>query len=178
MENTLHKINLIEYLRLELEVQKNDFVTKLREHVDQGSTSSLSDAFDVFSRSKNEYKGEVNYNSFKIKRKKKFFEANFNTAIANGTYYQKDNTLVIEAEINGFRKIFIFYYLFLIIFYLFFITGFTFFNTDQSGHINLFSTLFIFLHGLFMLSLPYFLMRRSVKRLKRELEREFFYLTK
>ena len=37
---------------------------------------------------------------------------------------------------------------------------------------------FILVHAGLMYGLPYFLMRRSMARMKRELEREFFYMTR
>ncbi len=178
MKDAFRKLKIIETLSIELEIQKNDFVSKLRDNVDQGGTSFLSDAWDIFSRSKNEFKGEVNTHSFKIKRKKKFLETNYNTAIATGTYYQKENILFINSEINGFHKIFIFYYIFIIFFYLIFFFGFAFWNDDQTQNLNLFFMIFIIIHGFFMICFPIYLMRRSVKRLKHDLKREFFYLTK
>jgi len=37
---------------------------------------------------------------------------------------------------------------------------------------------FLFIHAAFMFGIPYFMMRRSVKRMKHDLEREFYYMTK
>jgi preprotein translocase subunit YajC len=37
---------------------------------------------------------------------------------------------------------------------------------------------FIFIHAVFMFGIPYFMMRRSARKMKHDLEREFFYLTK
>ncbi len=55
MKEFLRKLKLIDNLNSELEIQKNDFVAILKENVDDGSTSFFSDAFDIFTSSKNSY---------------------------------------------------------------------------------------------------------------------------
>ncbi|AUC15859.1 hypothetical protein BTO06_12165 [Tenacibaculum sp. SZ-18] len=177
MKELLKKLKLIDYLQTELIIQKNDFVNKLRNHVDEGSTGIFSDTFDVFSSSKNEYKGEVSFNGFKIKRRRKFFDMNMNMAVAKGTYSQKDDKLIIDTEINGFHGMMIPFYIFCIIIYGVFIVGFL--SADEiGGNAPGFAFPFIIIHAAFMMGIPYFIMKRSTKRLKHELEREFFYLTK
>jgi hypothetical protein len=47
-----------------------------------------------------------------------------------------------------------------------------------NGDEQFFGGPFIFFHALFMFGIPYFMMRNSVQRLKHELEREFYYMTK
>ncbi|MFT4850597.1 MAG: hypothetical protein ACI83B_003156 [Sediminicola sp.] len=49
--------------------------------------------------------------------------------------------------------------------------------TGNSGQIG-FALPFIIIHAAFMYGAPYLMMRRSTKRMKHELERELFYLTK
>lgn len=177
MKEFLQKLKLIDYFQTELDIKKNDFVSKLREQVDEGSTSTFSDTFDVFSSSKNEYKGEINQDSFKIKRRRRFFDMNINMAVAIGTYKQKDDLLIINTEINGFQGVMIPFYIFCIIIYSVFIVGF--FSADNiGGNAPGFTFPFILMHAAFMMGLPYLMMRRSTKRLKHELEREFYYLTK
>ncbi|WP_299625193.1 hypothetical protein [uncultured Tenacibaculum sp.] len=176
MRDFLKRIKLIDDLQTELEVEKTDFVHKLKQNVDEGSTGIFSDAFDIFSRSKNDYKGNVDLNSFKVKRRKKLFDTNINLAVASGTYNQKGNKLIIDTEINGFSPIFIPFFIFCLLFYPVFIIIFLFGENNDTATI-LFAIPFILLHATFMIGIPYFLMRRGVKRLKRELEREFFYLT-
>ena len=129
MKEFLKKIKLIEYLTTDVDIQKTEFVSKFRQHVDEGSTGMFFDTFDVFSSSKNEYKGQVGYEGFKIKRRRKFFDMNMNLAIANGTYRQNNEKLIIETEINGFSGMMIPFYLFVIIFYSIFIGAF--FMTDN-----------------------------------------------
>lgn len=176
MREFLKRLKLIDSMTTTLQTSKVEFVNRLNEITDEGSTGMMSDTFDVFSSSKNEFKGQVSFDSFKIKRRRRFFDTNMNFAVANGTFEENNGQLTIDTEINGFNNFFIVFYVFLIIFYSIFIFGFA--SSDKNGSGEFVAIPFILLHGTFMFGLPYFMMRRSVKRLKYELEREFFYLTK
>lgn len=177
MKEFLKKIKLIEYLTTDVEIQKTEFVSKFKQHVDEGSTGMFSDTFDVFSSSKNEYKGQVGHEGFKIKRRRKFFDTNMNLAVASGTYRQSNEKLIIETEINGFSAMMIPFYLFAIVFYSIFI-GVFFMADNIEGNGAGFALPFILIHAAFMFGIPYFIMRRSTKRMKHELEREFYFMTK
>ena len=177
MKEFLEKIRLIEHLTTEVEIQKSEFVATLERNVDKGGLDFFSDAFDVFSSSKNEYKGHVGPAGFKIKKRRRLFDMHMSLAVASGSYRQRDEKLVIETEINGFSGIMIPFYLFAILFYSIFIVAFIF--TDGiKGDTSWFALPFILLHAAFMFGIPYFIMRRSAKRMKHDLEREFYYLTK
>lgn len=157
MKEFLKKIKLVENLTTDIEIQKTEFVSKFRQHVDKGSTGLFSDTFDIFSSSKNEYKGQVGYGGFKIKRRRKFFDMTMNLAVASGTYQQHNEKLIIEAEINGFSGIMIPFYLFAIIFYCIFIGAF-FMADNIEGNATGFALPFIFIHAAFMFGIPYFIM--------------------
>jgi len=86
MKEFLKKLKLIQHLTFEIDIQRSDFVTKLRNSVDEEEIGTFSDPFEAFSSSKNEYKGQVETHKFKIKRRKKFFDMNMNFAVAEGTY--------------------------------------------------------------------------------------------
>jgi hypothetical protein len=57
-------------LTTEIEISKNEFVLKFKEQVDEGSTGTFSNPFEVFSSSKYECKGFARFDSFNIKRGK------------------------------------------------------------------------------------------------------------
>jgi len=174
MDNLLRRLKLKEDLTTNLKIEKIDFVQKLSSITDKGDVGIFSDTFDIFSSSKNEFKGRVNSKGFEIKRKRRFFDTNMNTAIAKGTLYENNGALSIETEINGFHNLYVVFYIMLIIFYSIAIIGISISdNNVKFGVIP-----FLLLHGTLMFSFPYFMMRRSVKRLKYELEREFYYFTK
>lgn len=177
MKDFLRSIQLIQDLRIELEISQNDFVNKLRNEVEESELGLFSDFFDVFSSNKKEYKGMVSYESFRIKRKRKFFDNRASNAIASGRFENRENRLIIHAEINGFHNGMIFFYIIITVFYLFFLSTFIGFSQADSGF-SFFGLPFILIHALLMYSIPYFVMRRASKRLKHNLEREFYYLTK
>src|SRR6476660_723068 len=174
MKEFLKKIKLIDSLTTELPISRNEFVDKLNSIVDEGDTGLFSDAFSAFSPGRNEFKGSVSYDTFKIKRRRRLFDSNLNLATANGSFSERNGKLVVETEIKGLYGFMIPFYLFLIIFY--FILFFSMYNGKNNN--GVFLVPFLVIHGIFMFAIPYFITRRSVKRLKYELERELYYLTK
>lgn len=178
MKNFLRTLKLIDYLESEIEIDQSEFLLKLRENVDEGDTGFLSDFFDIFSSSKNEFKGSVYSEGFKIKRRRRLFDMSMNLSTAEGKLIQEGTLLRINTEINGFSGMMIPFYIFITIIYSIFIFGFTIVafagDNSQIG----FALPFIIIHGAFMYGAPYLMMRRSTKRMKHELERELFYLTK
>lgn len=174
MKEFLKRLKLIDSMTTNLQTSKIEFVNRLNEITDKGGIGIMSDTFDVFSSSKNEFKGQVDFENFKIKRRRRFFDTNMNFAVAKGTFIENNGLLIVETEINGFNNFFIVFYVLLIIFYSIFIFALSCDNINES----FIAIPFLLLHGAFMFAIPYLVMRRSVKRLKYELEREFFYLTK
>jgi hypothetical protein len=178
MKEFLKRLKLIDHLTTELQISKSDFVKKLKEHVDEGDTGVFLSAFEVFSSSKKEYKGTIGYEGFKIRKRRKLFEMNMTSAIAEGKFNQRDELLNIETEINGFHRMYILFYAFGIVFYPVFILSVAFAENTGTASVMLTVIPFLLVHGAFMFGMPYFFMRRSTKRMKYDLEREFFYMTK
>ncbi|MDI9310769.1 MAG: hypothetical protein QM535_11180 [Limnohabitans sp.] len=170
----LKKIKVIDFLTISLSVKKSDFVKSFEDIVENASIGFFSDPFDPFIRSDKEYKGTVYDSGFEIKKRKRFFDNNFNIAVASGSFIEKDGELIIETEINGFSKFFIFYYSFLILGYSAGVIGLL----NSENEISFIAVPFLLIHAFFMFAFPYFIVRKSVQKLKYELEREFFYLTK
>jgi hypothetical protein len=174
MKEFLKRIKLIDYLTVNLGISRKEFVERLSSVVDEGKINRFSNPFEIFSSSKNEFIGQVNSEGFILKRRRRFFDTNQTIIIAKGTLSEQNGQLTIETEINGFKSSLVFIYVILVIFY----SGFMimFLNTDNKD--KSLSILFLLIHGVFMFSLPYFLLKRSVKKMKHELERELFFLTK
>jgi hypothetical protein len=170
MKEFLRKIKLVDWLTTELHISKNEFINNLNAIIDQGDTGLFT--FEMLSSGENELVGRIDYYGFKIRRRRRFFDTNMNFAIAKGTFEEQNGALKIETEINGFSGFFIPYYLFLII-----ICTILFWGISTSSN-DFFLSFILFFFALLMLGIPYLIMRRSVKRLKYELEREFYYLTK
>jgi len=173
MKRFLKRIKLIQHLTTELNVQKNAFIVAFRQHVDEGNTSSWS-SLDFLTSSKNVYKGQVGFDGFKIKRRAQLFDANTNFAVAKGTYRQIGQNLVINTEIYGVSRWMIFYYIIILLFYSVFIV-LIFYVEDSDFK---FTLPIILVHASFMFGLSYFLMRKSISRMKHDLERELYYVTK
>jgi hypothetical protein len=178
LKKTLKKLHLIDQLNTELKISKEDFVNLLMLNIDEGSLSAFTGLFEIFSSSKNEFKGQVSTNGFKLRKKRKLFQVNMILAVAEGTFKQEDEKLIINAEINGFSGHMKFFYAFLLFFYLIFTVVWILIPDQDQSDIGLFILPFIFIHGLLMLGIPYFLMRKNVRMLKHDLERAFYFWTK
>ncbi|MCK8480739.1 hypothetical protein [Psychroserpens algicola] len=174
MENFLRNIKLIDDFTTEINISKSEFISRLKRQVDESSLGVFSDFGDVFSSSKNEYKGVVNYDGFKFKRKRRFFDTKMNVATVSGNYRQVSDTLIIESQITGFTGIIMFFFIFAMLIYTVFIMTFIF--GTAGGDKPFYMIPFIALHALLMFGIPYFIVRRSVKRFKYDLEREFHYI--
>ncbi|HMH34052.1 MAG TPA: hypothetical protein VK543_13530, partial [Puia sp.] len=96
MKEFLKKLKLIDHLTTEINISRNEFTDKLDMIVDKGGTGYFSDTFDIFSSSKNELKGRIDYSGFKLKRRRRFFDGNMNFAVANGTFDEHNGVLKIE----------------------------------------------------------------------------------
>lgn len=174
MEEFLKKVKLIDEMEITLPIGRTEFASRLREVTDEGSVGLLSSPFEVFSSSKKEFKGDVTNGSFKIKRRQRIFDATASTAIAEGTFSERNDSLVIRTQVNGFSNAYLVLYGALVLFFVFVIVVFL-----QAGIKDATIAIpIILIQSVIMLGLPYFMMRRSVKRLKYDLEREFFYFTK
>lgn len=176
MYNFLKKIKLIEELTTELEANKHDFVDRLMLTVDEADITGFSNMLNPFTSGKNEYKGHVDYYGFKIKRKRKFFDMQSSTATAEGSYIQKGSRLIINTRINGFSRLMIPFYIFAALIYISF--SITLLAAPLDGMTGLIAFPFLLIHAALMLGIPYLMMRRGIKRMKYDLEREFFYLTR
>ena len=157
-------------------MEKREFVRKLMMSVDQANLGSFISPFEAFSSSKNEYKGMVTYDSFKIRRRRRLFEMGVISPVAEGHFRQKDDVLVIESRIKNFRGFFVPIIFLIMLFYVAFLVSFI--SSDVPVAIRWIFVPFIFIHAGLMLGIPYFIMRRAVSRMKYELERDLYYLTK
>jgi hypothetical protein len=177
MENFLRKIKLIDSFSTTLNTSKSEFTSALRNNVDEADIDGLfSGVFEVFSSSKNLYKGSVNHNNFRIRKRARLFEKNIGKTIASGDLRENGESLIINTKIKGWSNYMFFFYSFLSIFYLIFIVGSFAGIFSEDSQFPIFVPIFILIHAVFMFGIPYFIMRRSVKRLKEDLEREFHYI--
>ena len=172
MKELLRRIHVIDDIHVELDIQKNEFVNNLNAHLDEGSMSVLTDSVDVFTPNNKKYKGHVTADEFKIKLRRKFFDPKMNISIATGGLTQHGDILEIKGEVNGWNGLIIPFYIFLLCVYLVFLGWFLY---DRNLHSSLPPTVIPILvaHLVFAIGAPYYLMRKSTKTLKEELEQDF-----
>lgn len=171
MKEYLIKLKLIDFLTIVLDMNQKDFADKLSAITDRSDTGIFSESFGAFSSNNNEFIGQINSTDFKIKRRNRFLETNQNIAVASGTFSENNGQLIIETEINGLNGFLIFFSCVMVLLFsvpLFFII--------QKGDYSALPPLLVIATIAF--SSLYLVMKYSVKRLKYELEREFFFLTK
>lgn len=169
MKNFIKKIGLSTSLTTELLTDRNTFMNKLNQVIGKPSNNFL----DVFPAGRKEYFGTVNYDSFKIKRRQFTSYQSQMQASAIGKVYQKGDKLVIESEITVYSHFLLFFLSLILFFYIVIIIGILY-----SGGLPFLIIPIFFVHGIFMVLLPYRMLKRSVKKLKYDLEREFFYLAR
>lgn len=178
MKEFLKKLKLIDNLTIDLEIQKDEFVKRLNQSVDREVLGFFSDSFDIFSSSKNEFKGWVDSQGFEIKRRRRMFDKGANLAYAKGSFMQKGNILSIKTEIKGKDGLMFVFFILIPCFYLMFISIFIIISIGRESFPALLAAFIISFHSIFMLGIPYVIIRRGVKNLKRDLEREFYFMTK
>ena len=169
--------SLIDSFSTTVNASKSEFTSALRNNVDEADIDGFfSGAFEAFTSSKNRYKGSVNHNGFKIRKRRRFFEKNVGKTIASGDLREQGESLVIHTKINGWSNHTIFFFGFISIFYLIVIVASFGFMFSGDSEFPIFAPIFILVHAAFMYGIPYFIMRRSVRRLKEDLEREFHFI--
>lgn len=173
MENLIRKLKLKDDLTTTLSLTKIEFVSALRNQVDISDNIDgfFSGAFEAFSSSENLYKGTVNHNNFKIRKRRRFNERQFGNIKAIGRFHENNDKLIVTTEINAWSNYMLFYYGAIIVFYAFFIGFFNNFKFD-----DFFFVPFIAIHALFMFGLPIYHMRKGVIKMKQDLEREFHFI--
>ncbi len=176
MDDFLTRLKLKHTIAIDLPITKSEFVERFKKVVDHGTLDPFSEIFDVFSRSKNIYKGSVSLDRFRIKRKRKFFDMHMNLAIAEGRFDSKNDAVKITGIINGFRGMMLPFFIFIIAVYLFIFLMIFFSESWNDFPFEMIP--FILIHATFMLGIPYAMMRGSAKNLKHDLEREFYFLTR
>ena len=178
MNDFLRKIQLIQKTSFVLHIDKHVFVERLKANVDVSNLGFWSDSTDVFSSSKNDYKGQITHEGFKIRRRRSLFDFNRSMATAAGTYTQKGDELHIEATINGFPSIMYVFYGLCLLFYGFGgIMLFAALFTGEKG-MGFYSLPFLLLHAVFMLGIPYVVMRKTIGWVKKDLEKTFYFWTR
>lgn len=176
MDQTLEKLKLKENFNFKISnISKQEFVSRFRKEVTESDLGLFENLFEVFQGGKNDYKGKVSFDGFTIKRRRKFFDRNKFMVKVEGTYLQKENDLFINTEINAYNPFILFFFCVVIFIYIIFILAiFLSSNSEES----LFFSPFLLIHAALMIGIPYIMLRKSVKNMKRDLERDFIYIAR
>jgi hypothetical protein len=174
MNDLLLKIGLLDKLTFKLDTTRDEFVKRFQQNVDPDQF----EFFEMFSSSKNQYKGSITLDSFVMKRRVAFGASNFVPGSVDGTFLQRNEKLIIEANITGFSGFRMkFFLIALCIFYsvaLAFTINAIFLGDGSSA--PAWSIPFIFVHAAVMFGIPYFMMRSAVRKIKYDLERDIFFM--
>ncbi|MDC8006336.1 hypothetical protein POV27_19940 [Aureisphaera galaxeae] len=139
----------------------------------------MSDFFEPFTSTQKELKGKLWGNEFKIKRLRRMFSPNQGLAVAHGKFKETMNGISVSMELTAFRGVIRFSHYMLFVFYALGIIAMIILSAaDDTLRPALIALPFIVFHAVIFLVLFRFMMRRSVKKLKYELERELHYFTK
>jgi hypothetical protein len=173
MEDFLERIQLIKQKQVKLPIEKTEFSKILRQNVDEGEIGMFSGMFEAFSSSKNKFKGTVSNNEFEIRKRHVLFQQNQMIARIKGTFRQQNDHLIIDLTINGFSKMILPFYAIAVVFYILFIS-------TMSHGLESFSPflIIILIHAILMFVVPYFVMRKNVKRTADDIEKELYFMTK
>jgi len=173
MKNFLRKLKLSDNLTIDLNISKSEFVNKLLLITDQEKPRAYFNPFDAFKSSQKEYIGEVTYNGFNLRKRGKIFDPSINFSIATGTYDERNESLLLETEIVAFKR-----NNFILFMIILFIIGYCVAIFQLALNKNWIFIPLLIVHCGIMIGFPYLMMRRSIKRMKYDLEREFYYFTK
>ena len=170
----LKRIKLIDTFVIELSIELQELVKKIENFVDDDSY----DILEGFRNTEKKFKGKINKKGFRIRKKLAYANSTKVNTIANGKFKEQNGKTLIEIEINGFDTFLKFFYCVLIFFWGIFI--FTLFKYLINGKLNLLDNGMpvMFLFVLSFTILPYFQMKRNVEKMRYDLEREFYHLTK
>ncbi len=163
---------LIDTLSLKLNCNKATFIEKFKENVEPSNLSFSP--FEAFSGGTKLYKGNLDNSTFKIQKKQQLFNNRRQSPIATGKIIENINDIKLDIEINGITPFMKFFFVFIVFSYLF---GFTILLVISFKDTN-FAFLpipFLIVHAAFMIGIPFFIIKSSVKHFKQEMEREFHF---
>ncbi|MEM7575572.1 MAG: hypothetical protein AAF433_21895 [Bacteroidota bacterium] len=171
MNSLLHRFGLIDEMRLNFELEKSEMVALLQEEVAPSQLGLFSDFGDLWRSGEKAFKGKVDRQGFKIRRRRRFLEPQSNTATAVGEFTQLGRQLQLDVTILGLRPEMKF--ALGLIFVLLLAGSFFLYNYSE---VNPWIALLLLLQFLLVTVVMGVVSRLGVKRMKRELEREIVYL--
>lgn len=173
MSEILKRLKLVQDIEVELKTSKKKFIQNLKNNVDDEEINFRTSLLDVFSSALSKYKGKVGFKGFTLKRRSRLFDLGKGIAVVNGDYIEKGSTLLVMAKVNGFQGGMKLYYILMALFYLFFITSIMNSISALRADELSFTILMTILQMIFFFGMPYLIMRRSIRYLSNEIEKDF-----
>jgi hypothetical protein len=173
MNDFLRKMKLTDSLTVTLPIGQKAFIKKLSAITEKGDFGVFAPTFEVFTDSHKIYKGYIYENTFRIRRKRQIFDQNPHLAYAEGTVIEDGHNIIVEVDISSFN-----FQLFLLVIVWIFMLSLFFVGLSIGDKSPIYNYLLLGFFGLFSFLIFYMMLRRSVSKLKYELERELFYLSK
>lgn len=172
MKKILRKLKLIQEYSFEMNAQLSVLVDKLNSNIDDFDFNIVNLLFEPYNSGHHRFKGKADVQGFEIKHRREFFNYNISFPIVKGRFIEKNNVLVIETEINGLRRGLVLFsgILFLAIFIAILVIVISA-KFDVLIFVPIFVPLFLVL-----ILFPYMMIRISISRMKREIEREFYFI--
>jgi hypothetical protein len=168
MDKILSKIGLIEEFSMEIPIPVDELVIKMNEIVDE-------DVYKVFPSGKNNYKGKIDIKGFTIRKVLKSFDTDNSNVTVYGSFIGRNEDTLIKVKTVGYDAFMKFWYcvacLILILILSFILTSIIKNDFD-------FRLLLILIFCVFILLMPYISMKLGVQKMKYNLERDLYYLTK
>ena len=176
MRTLLKKGNMILPFRMELDINKREFINRLRSIMMENNPGLYSDLDDLVQPDEVRYKGDVNEKGFLLIPKQNFFGTK-RSAVTKGTYREINNKLVIEGEVNGFSYLLLVIYLISLTFYGT-IAAFLIYNIGEDLQSYLIFTILFIAFYIAAFMIPLYYLKKNTKEVKDEVERDLFYLTR
>lgn len=174
IKKILRRLKLIEDFDFEIEIKRPEFVEKLSNKLEDYEFSIMSEIFEIFDSGPPGYKGKITNDDFEIKRKRELFNYVPSIPIVKGRFKEDNNRLLIHTEIRGLRigMIILLSIIFSILTLLACLVAF-------SNNKEVFPAIFFLVFPIpFIAILHYFQIRHAIVTMKRDLERELYFISK
>lgn len=177
MKEFLTLIKIIQNQTIELEVSKKDFIKAFKHNIGEQKSELYEVLEKTFKTKKSNYIGKIDFNEFYLKKRNHFFDTDKNTSVVKGKFIQRGQYLRIITEIQGVS-----YFKFAI--YAILAIGYSCIMFVSSQNIlkktgnYLYLVLFVVFHSSIIFGLPYFIIKKRIKRMETEMNYNFIIWSK
>jgi hypothetical protein len=172
LENIIVKLELKRQVNIDLNISKEEFFVGLKKIMKSESESPLFSGLEIFLSDDMPFFGKFTDIGFTLRGRRVAGKSVRHLAIAKGVVEEKEKGLSISIEINAFRgrhrlALVLLGALYVCLFLVSLFVGVFKLQVDA-----LLSLVFILLHGMFMISIPVFLLSKAARILEQDLVHE------